>query len=130
MAAFTILRESCITRKYLNAILEGRDPGDSIPKSWKKWVETGLYDSLISEPTLTYRTTEEQLPTPNSKDEKILRLIYEYFKDCDRGFEHMAKSIVELMDWRYRDIDLTQYGPDGGRDAIGKFIMPCTFCIL
>jgi len=122
-AAFTILNEPRISRGYINALLEGRNPGDSTPKTWKKWVETGTYDPLIAEPTLTYRTPEEQLPSPGSKHEQILNLIYDYFKKCDRGFEHMAKQVVELMDWRYRNIDLTQFGPDGGRDAVGKFIL-------
>jgi hypothetical protein len=122
-AAFTILNEPCINREYIDALLEGQNTEKLIPKAWKKWVESGTYDRLIAEPTIAYRTQNEQLPDPISKDMQILNIIYDYFKDCDRGFEHMAKRVVELMDKGYQDIDLTQYGPDGGRDAVGKYTL-------
>jgi hypothetical protein len=120
-ASFTILDEEIISRNYLEAIIDGEASWDSAPRAWIDWVKTGRYDRLYAEPTREHRKPIEQYPDSGSKEEKILHFIHDYFKDDPFEFEPMAAKIVEMMDNRVVNTDVTRRRRDGGRDVLGEY---------
>ncbi|MFW9804443.1 MAG: restriction endonuclease [Candidatus Thorarchaeota archaeon] len=120
-ASFTILDEEVISRDYITSIIEGADPKDLIPEAWHHWVRTGKYNRLTAEQTREHRTPAEQYPDSGSKDEAILHAIHEHFKEDPFEFEPMAAKIVEMMDNRVVDTDVTRRRRDGGRDVLGEY---------
>ena len=97
-ASFTILNEATIRREWLDELVTGREQY-FIPKCWKKWLQSGVYQPLITEPTNVERSREMQLPT-NSKDWAILKTVWEYFSDHPYDFEHFAAAIFSMQDSR------------------------------
>jgi hypothetical protein len=83
-------------------------------------MEKGVYEPLTTEPTIEYRTTEEQQPAAG-RDASLVRCIYGYFKDNPHGFEHCAARLAGLMDPNIKIETVTRPSVDGGRDAIGTY---------
>ena len=106
--------------------LDDLEYGDGIsssyaPKAWKDWVEKGSYKPLVTEKNpVQYRKKNEQLPTLNSEEFKMLQAIIDYFNN-PFDFEKCACKIVQIMDSNVVDISPTRHTRDGGRDAIGKY---------
>lgn len=117
---FTVLKEILVSKVWLEDLVNGINPSDSIycPLSWKRWVETGIYDPLTCERKREPRSKENQAPQ-NINESNVLKNVMEGFSD--REFEFAAVSIVELMDPRFKDFIVTQRSRDGGRDAIGTY---------
>lgn len=117
---FTVLKENLVSKVWLEDLVNGINPSDSIycPLSWKRWVETGIYDPLTCERKREPRSKENQAPQ-NNNESNVLKNVMEGFSD--REFEFAAVSIVELMDPRFKDFIVTQRSRDGGRDAIGTY---------
>jgi hypothetical protein len=109
-----------VSKVWLEDLVNGINPSDSIycPLSWKRWVETGIYDPLTCERKREPRSKENQAPQ-NNNESNVLKNVMEGFSD--REFEFAAVSIVELMDPRFKDFIVTQRSRDGGRDAIGTY---------
>lgn len=119
-ALFTILRTPFISRSWLEQLYMGNPLSAGIPKEWLEWVETGRYLPLLAQPTLTFRSVTEQLPTTDLEWE-ILGCIYDYFKENPRGFEFCAAAIAQMMEPNIVVDDITRPTADGGRDAIGRY---------
>ena len=117
---FTVLKENLVSKVWLEDLVNGINPSDSIycPLSWKRWVETGIYDPLTCERKREPRSKENQAPQ-NNNESNVLKNVMEGFSD--REFEFAAVSIVELMDPQFKDFIVTQRSRDGGRDAIGTY---------
>ena len=117
---FTVLKENLVSKVWLEDLVNGINPSDSIycPLSWKRWVETGIYDPLTCQRKREPRSKENQAPQ-NNNESNVLKNVMEGFSD--REFEFAAVSIVELMDPRFKDFIVTQRSRDGGRDAIGTY---------
>ena len=79
-ARFTILDTGTVSREWIEAVRTGDPLHASAPAAWRKWMEKGVYEPLITEPTIEYRTTEEQQPAAG-RDASLVRCIYGYFKD-------------------------------------------------
>ena len=47
----------------------------------------------------------------------------EHYKDNPYGFEKCAKDILEKMDEKFQDFTLTRPWRDGGRDALGYYVI-------
>ena len=92
----------------------------SAPPAWRAWVEKRAYQPLVAEPTIEYRTKEEQQPGAG-RDQSLVRCVYDYFKDNPYGFEHCAARLAELMDPNINIEMVTRPSVDGGRDAIGNY---------
>lgn len=119
-AYFTILDISKINRKWIKHLDEGNGyESEYAPIVWKNWIDTGIYNPLISKKTTEYRTKEEQLPK-NKVGEAIIRTIIEYF-DNPYDFEPCAARIAQMMDTNIVEYEITQPRRDGGRDCIGKY---------
>lgn len=121
-ASLTILNASCITRSWLNDIKARNPLSPNCPAAWRKWVETGVYEPLRAERTIQHRTKKEQLPTTNAGRD-VIRAIHNHFKDWPVGFEACAAKIAQLMDTNFFSFYLTRPSRDGGRDAIGTYLI-------
>ena len=121
-AIFTILDIPFVDRRWLDDLEYGDGISSSYaPKAWKDWVEKGSYKPLVTEKNpVQYRKKNEQLPTLNSEEFKMLQAIIDYFNN-PFDFEKCACKIVQIMDSNIVDIAPTRHTRDGGRDAIGKY---------
>lgn len=119
-AHLTILDVARVSRAWLNAVKTGAPLSITCPKAWKNWVERGSYRPLKADIAVEHRSKSEQIPS-DAKSLKIVRTIYERFKDSPVGFEACAAKIAQLMDKNIVSLDLTRASRDGGRDAIGLY---------
>tara|TARA_R100000935_G_scaffold58912_1_gene99666 strand:+ start:25155 stop:26366 length:1212 start_codon:yes stop_codon:yes gene_type:complete len=118
-AFFTILNVAKITRTWINDLNSGIDFSNTAPSEFKKWVEKGIYNALISKRTISIRTIEEQLPQ-NKNEWKLLELVFEYFEDEPTLFEFLAAENYRMTDSKIIIDEVTRGTIDGGRDAIGR----------
>jgi hypothetical protein len=121
-ASFTVLDVSHITRIWLDELSEGNGLSQNAPKSWTSWVQTGTYIPLVSEPTTVIRSQEEQLPRGKIRTE-ILKTVWEHFENSPLSFEAFAARVFQLSDQRVIIDEITRGTVDGGRDAIGRYLL-------
>jgi Restriction endonuclease AspBHI N-terminal/Restriction endonuclease len=119
-ALFTVLNAPVVSRAWILDLQNGQALSEHCPTAWRTWVTTGAYNLLRAEPTIQYRTVEQQLPT-NESLRAMLNAIYQYFREDPIGFERCAASIAELMDRRVVIDEITRPTADGGRDAVGRY---------
>jgi hypothetical protein len=75
-----------------------------------------------SESTTIIRSQEEQLPDTPLKRELLLA-VYDYFKDAPVAFEAFAARIFQMHDHRVIIDEITRASVDGGRDAVGRYLL-------
>ena len=119
-SVFTILDIAVLERKRLQGFLAGNS--SDAPVIWNQWVQTGKYRPLTSEPTTVIRTVVEQTPDTDNKI-AILRLVYNHFNDSPHQFEAFAARIFQMHDRCVIIDQITQASIDGGRDAIGRYVL-------
>ena len=105
-SVFTILDLAVIERARLRGFLAGHATRSSdAPEVWNRWVQTGEYQPLTSEPTTVIRTVAEQMPDTENKI-AILRAVYQHFKESPHQFEGFAARIFQMHDRRviYKEI--------------------------
>ena len=121
-AVFTVLDVPVVSRAWLQDTLARRTLGANAPDSWTDWVQTGSYRALTSESTTVIRSQEAQQPdTPLKRD--LLGLIYEHFKEAPFAFEAFAARIFQMHDQRVIIDEITRASVDGGRDAVGRYLL-------
>ena len=122
-AKFTVLDVGTVPRAWLNDIKNGVVVGSShAPPVWVDWVRYRKYTPLLAPSTVEIRSKNQQLP--NSKEnEAILNLVYAQFADSPHDFEYCAAQIAQLLLPAIADCDVTRPWRDGGRDAIGRFLI-------
>jgi len=111
-----------VPRVWLKEIANGHTLGTSAPKAWTDWVATGSYRPLASESTTIIRSQEEQLPDTPLKRE-LLEAVYDHFKNAPLAFEAFAARIFGMHDQRVMIDKITRASVDGGRDAIGRYLL-------
>ncbi|WP_315783150.1 restriction endonuclease [Bradyrhizobium sp. SZCCHNPS1003] len=121
-AVFTVLDVPVVPRAWLQDIAAGRTLGPLAPKAWIDWVQSGSYRPLASESTTVIRSAEEQLPDTPLKRE-LLGVIYEHFKEAPVAFEAFAARVFQMHDQRVIIDEITRASADGGRDAIGRYLL-------
>lgn len=84
-SVFTILDIPIASRKWVNAINNGVTLDDSCPAAWENWVNNGIYQPLLTERIVQYRSKEEQLPE-NKDDLNLLDSISSYYRNNPFGF--------------------------------------------
>jgi hypothetical protein len=119
-AIFTILNTPRIGRAWLDEVSNGTFETESAPKEWTEWLVGGQPTPLRAPPELRYRSKSEQLPASGA-DRRIVKAIYERFRDDPHEFEECAVQIAEMLLPSIVERDLTRRSRDGGRDAIGKY---------
>jgi hypothetical protein len=118
-ATFTILDEAVIPRAWIDDLHGGTSASDNCPRSWRRWVETGVYSPLQAPPSIHYRSKDEQAPPKHLVS--LVEAVYGYFKDDPYEFEKCAAELARLMDKNIVSCDLTRRWMDGGRDAVGRY---------
>ena len=117
-ALFTVLNIPEISRQWISDLMLGKDKMINAPESYKRWVENGKYEPLVSENVVQVRSKQDQLP----QDEAGLKLIahiHERFKDNPYDFEPVALALWGLLSKLPMDAEVTRKAVDGGRDAFG-----------
>ena len=123
-AVFTVLNTATVPRLWIASLSLGS--GASVPmtapSSWRLWIDSGAYAPLTSELTKVTRTEEEQTPDTELK-RAILERVWRYFKDSPHAFESFAARIYQLTDQRVLIDEITRGSVDGGRDAVGRYLL-------
>lgn len=121
-SVFTILDAAIVERAWLTSLIAGGRTTEGAPVAWSEWVATGRCHALISEPTTVIRSVEEQKPdTPVKVD--ILSTVHSHFAASPIAFEAFAARIFQMHDRRVIIDEITQASVDGGRDAIGRYLL-------
>jgi hypothetical protein len=116
---FTILNEPAVTHAWLEEIVDGASPAsaEGCPPAYARWVKTGKYNALTTPPEVVPRTKSEQLPK-TIREGIVLNSVSSL---SDREFERASAALLEMMDDRYFDIQVTRAVRDGGRDVLAKY---------
>ncbi|MCL0055904.1 restriction endonuclease [Dehalococcoidia bacterium] len=121
ISMFTILDENIISRDWIQDLLNGVKNSNHAPDSWRRWVETGTYTPLKSEPNTNIRSREQQTPSDLNR-RSMLETIYRHFSQSPTDFESFAAEVYTLMNSGRAVVDtITRPTSDGGRDALGKY---------
>ncbi|MFD5316809.1 restriction endonuclease [Streptomyces sp. NPDC127098] len=122
-ARFTVLDEGHISRSWIEHLLSG---GSSVegdcPPAWASWIAGRTYSSLLAPATTAIRSTADQLPG-NQEGNAILEAIRSHFRGREHDFEACAVAIWRLIAPRTGACDITRPSRDGGRDAVGQYIL-------
>lgn len=125
-AYFTVLETIApISREWLNALIYNHDQSlDYAPDTWKQFIKQGRngITPLIAKRLPKVPSKYDQLQSDN-EGSICLNKIREHYKDNPYGFEVCAKDILEKMDDKFQDFSLTRPWRDGGRDALGYYVV-------
>ena len=128
-AFFTILDtgDVPVSKEWLNARVEGKpDSNNLAPKVWlrfQKYGRNGIV-ALSAKKIETYPGRKGQLPSRDDVDgNKMLELIRKRYVKFEQGFESCAVRIVQMMDPHFQYFEVTRPWRDGGRDAIGFYLI-------
>ena len=119
---FTILKEDIILRKWLEDLVNGINPieSDYCPKTWRYWFETGIYKALESAKRILPRSKASQMPI-SSEEKDILSYLFNEF--TDRDFEYASAEIVKILDTNFRNLTVTRFSRDGGKDVVAEYYL-------
>lgn len=120
-ARFTVLKVPVVSRAWINQLLNDEPLGSDCPRPWRTWVESKTYTALVAPPTIDIRNREDQEPLP--KDRPLLDLVYSHFASDPYGFEQFAADLWASSEQKVDKIDVTRPWRDGGRDAIGDYLI-------
>jgi len=121
-AVFTILDIPTVPRAWINDLEAGNPTSASAPMAWMEWVRHGKYAALAAESTTVIRSQEAQLPdTPLKKE--ILEAVWKHFNGSPIAFEGFAAHVFQMHDPRVIIDEITRASVDGGRDAIGRYLL-------
>ncbi|MFC7967627.1 restriction endonuclease [Streptomyces cinereoruber] len=122
-AHFTVLDVDRISRTWIQHLLEGGDPlGAACPEAWRVWAKSRVYRPLLAPATTAIRSKTEQLPD-DATGRAILEEIRGYFRGREHDFEACAVAIWRLIAPSTGVVDVTRPSRDGGRDAVGTYVL-------
>ena len=121
-AHFTVLDVPQVSRDWINDLMLGKPLAASCPAAWRSWVEHRTYQALNAPPTVIVRTKAQQLPDTAS-DLEMLRVLHDHFEPRPTDFEQFAADLWERSEAHVDKIDVTRPWRDGGRDAVGDFLI-------
>lgn len=129
-AYFTVLNTGSnpISRRWLQMLID--DHKNSLqfaPNVWKKYISKGRdgIEALKAPKILKIPSKYEQLQSDVEGLKCVEAIRNHYLKDLNnpQGFEACATNIVSKMDGNFRDFSLTRPWRDGGRDALGFYMI-------
>lgn len=126
-AYFTILdtKDELLSKEWLEKLVYDYDNSlDYAPKVWKEFITGGrtAIKPLRAPRIITVPSKYEQLPIDDD-GKNIVQAIRDYYADNPTGFEKCATALVQMMDPNFSSFVLTRPWRDGGRDAIGKYLI-------
>ena len=123
---FTVLNtESPISREWLNALIYDHEHSiEKAPLVWKRFIQQGRngIEALKAKRIISIPTAADQMQS-DAEGLVCLDAIRAHYKDNPFGFEFCAKDIIEKADNRFQDFELTRPWRDGGRDALGYYVL-------
>jgi hypothetical protein len=97
------------------------------PQSWKNWIKNGprsLEKNRRRVSRLLVASTSEQQPTPNSREDAALKVIYNFYTKKKSRFEALASTItaryIKESGGVYKDGWITPASGDHGADFFGR----------
>ena len=121
-SVFTILDIPVVARSWILDLATGEDMSINAPSAWREWVTKGKYKALTAESTTIIRNTEQQTPDTQLKA-AILERVWQHFKDVPIAFESFAARVYQMIDQRVIIDEITRGAIDGGRDAVGRYLL-------
>ena len=125
-AYFTVLEtEQAIDRRWLDALINDHDNSmQYAPEVWKRFMLKGRNGivPLIAKKILDVPSKYDQLQSDN-EGQMCLQRIRKYYSHFPQGFEECAKDLLEKIDEKFQDFELTRPWRDGGRDALGYYVI-------
>ena len=121
-ATFSVLDAPVINRAWLCDLANGISLTTNVPEAWSEWVSKGRYRALTAESTTVIRGRDEQVPDSRIKIE-ILETVWLHFKEAPYAFEAFAARLFQMHDQRVIIDEITRAAVDGGRDAVGKYLL-------
>lgn len=121
-ATFTVLDVPIVERSWLIDLANGASSTNNEPSAWADWVQKGRYHALTAQSTSDIRELDEQFPVSQAKI-SILETVWEHFKDAPLAFEAFAARVFQMHDQRVIIDNVTRASVDGGRDAIGRYLL-------
>ena len=125
-AYFTVLdTEESIDRRWLDALVNNHDDNlQFAPSAWLQFIHQGRngITPLITKKLPKVPDKYSQLQSDN-EGMLCLEKIRNYYSNNAYGFERCAQDILEKMDERFQDFNLTRPWRDGGRDALGYYVI-------
>lgn len=122
-ARFTVLDAGHISRQWIDDIMAGRAiDSERCPPAWKAWIGERVFLPLTAPATTVTRTKAQQLPV-DPTGQAILSQIHQYFQGRPHDFEPVAVELWRLIAPATGACDVTQPSRDGGRDAVGEYIL-------
>lgn len=124
---FTILdtKNEIIKQEWLEALLnDNKNSLKLAPLAWKKFIEKGRNGiKALKAPRIFKLPTKYEQLQCNEDGKKCVNAIRKHYKENPSGFEACAVRIAEMMDNHFENFELTRPWRDGGRDAIGKYVI-------
>jgi len=122
-ARFTVLDVPHLPRVWLSDVLAGRAAeSEHCPPAWRTWLDGRKYTPLLAPSTTIVRSRADQLPA-DPAGQAILAEIRETFRGREHDFERCAVELWRLIAPATGRCDVTQPSRDGGRDAIGEYVL-------
>ncbi len=125
-AYFTVLNTNePISKEWLNSLVYDHDNNLKFaPIAWKKYIQKGRngISPLTSKRILKVPSKYDQLQS-DSEGTKCVEIIRNFYRDNPYGFEMCAKTLLEMSDENFSDFVLTRPWRDGGRDAVGFYVI-------
>ncbi len=125
-AYFTVLETGIpIDRRWLNALIYDHENSlQYAPDCWKYFINKGRNGiiPLIAKKLPKVPSKYDQLQSDN-EGSVCLQKIREFYKSFPQGFEVCAKDLLEKTDTKFQNFELTRPWRDGGRDAIGNYVI-------
>lgn len=125
-AYFTVLDTSlAIDRRWLDALIYDHENSlQYAPDVWKRFISNGRNGimPLIAKKIVSIPSKYDQLQS-DIEGQKCIQKIREYYAEFPQGFENCAIDILEKTDTKFQDFDLTRPWRDGGRDALGYYVI-------
>jgi hypothetical protein len=121
-ATFTILNIQVVRRSWINDLAGGSALTSNAPDAWSDFVLKGQYKALASDPTTIIRSQSDQTPQVPSRVE-LLNAVWSHFRNTPIAFEAFAARLFQMHDSRVVIDEITRASVDGGRDAIGRYLL-------
>ena len=126
-AYFTILDTSePINRKWLKTLVDDHDNSlQYAPNAWKSFINKGKngIKALVAKRMPNNIPSKYSQLQSDDEGKQCLERIRGHYKTQPYGFERCAKDLLEKYDEKFIDFKLTRPWRDGGRDALGYYVI-------
>ncbi len=124
---FTILdtKDEEIKKEWLEALINNHDNSlDLAPIAWRNFVKKGRngIKALTAKKIVNIPKEYDQVQC-SEEGKKCIEAILKHYEDNPTGFEACAVELVKMMDNNFEEFDLTRPWRDGGRDALGYYVI-------